>query len=86
MRERAKAWVTLLVVGTGFLLAVGAEGGMTQGTLTEAAGIGRMLVGVVLMSLPVAAAVIRERDGQKRERSKNNAIHSRGTGSDPVGG
>ena len=66
MKEKAKAWVTLLVVGTGFLLAVGAEGGMTQGTLTEAAGIGRMLVGVVLMSLPVAAAVIRERAESKK--------------------
>lgn len=66
MKEKAKAWVTLLVVGTGFLLAVGAEGGMTQGTLTEAAGIGRMLVGAVLMSLPVAIAVVRERAANKK--------------------
>lgn len=66
MRERAKAWVTLLLVGTGLLLAMGAEGGMTQGTLTETAGIGRMLVGVVLMSLPVAAAVVRERAANKK--------------------
>lgn len=66
MKEKAKAWVTLLVVGTGFLLAVGAEGGMTQGTLTEAAGVGRMLAGVVLMSLPVAIAVIRERAANKK--------------------
>ena len=66
MRERAKAWLTLLAVGTGLLLAMGAEGGMTQGTLTETAGIGRMLVGVVLMSLPVAVAVIRERTESKK--------------------
>ena len=66
MKEKAKAWLTLLLVGTGFLLAVGAEGGMTQGTLTEAAGIGRMLVGAVLMSLPVAIAVVRERAANKK--------------------
>lgn len=66
MRERAKAWLTLLAVGTGLLMAMGAEGGMTQGTLTEAAGIGLMLAGVVLVSLPVVAAVIRERiEGKK---------------------
>ena len=65
MKEKAKAWLMLLAVGTGLLLAVGAEGGMTQGTLTEAAGIGLMLAGVVLVSLPVAA-VIRERaEGKK---------------------
>ena len=67
MRERAKAWLTLLAVGTGLLMVMGAEGGMTQGTLTEAAGIGLMLVGVVLVSLPVAAAVIREHKAIKHK-------------------
>ncbi len=66
MRERAKAWLTLLAVGTGLLMVMGAEGGMTQGTLTEAAGIGLILAGVVLVSLPVAAAVIRERAESKK--------------------
>lgn len=66
MRERAKAWLTLLAVGTGLLMAMGAEGGMTQGTLTEAAGIGLMLAGLALVSLPVAAAVIRERAESKK--------------------
>ena len=66
MRERAKAWLTLLAVGTGLLLAMGAEGGMTQGTLTEAAGIGLILVGLALVSLPVAVAVIREQAESKK--------------------